>query len=381
MKMLFNITCYNSKKPTGIERFAFHIAREVTKAYPETIVVSSVDIPRIPNALVSQFLKCSRLLLCKFEYLSRVVWDQAWLRLLITQYKPNILFFPIQDGMFFPPVKQVVTVHDLHYLHFDTTLQECRQEIHSIRKSYFHLKMPHILEHSAAIIAVSESTKQDIVKTFGTDPAKIHVVNNGYDEERFRIIDEPQPSLDLYELQAGQYVLFVGSILKHKNIIRLVEAFSSVETDLKLVIAGYCKDASYLSEILKATAELGLSADRFQYIEFVAEDDLPSLYAGARVFVLPSLHEGFGVPIIEAMACGTPVITSNCSAMPEVAGDAALLVDPYSVESIASAMREVLENTELLKTLRAAGLERVKAFRWSYSAQKLYDLCKIVSSS
>ena len=120
---------------------------------------------------------------------------------------------------------------------------------------------------------------------------------------------------------------------------------------------------------------------RFRFIEYVSDEDLPFLYSGARAFVLPSLHEGFGVPIIEAMACGAPVITSNCSSMPEVAGDAAILVDPHSVESISAAMHEILNNPTQTENLKKAGLERVKQFSWSRSAKKLHELCERVSLS
>jgi glycosyltransferase involved in cell wall biosynthesis len=241
--------------------------------------------------------------------------------------------------------------------------------------------MPHILERSAAVVAVSESTKQDIVASFGINPDKIHVIYNGYDELRFCIIEDSRPILDRYGLQSGKYFLFVGSILKHKNLSRLVQAFARLEGEPILVIAGVCKDVDCLEDVKKVATNLGIFESRLRYLEYVEDDALPYLYNGALAFILPSLHEGFGVPIIESMACGTPVITSNCSAMPEVAGGAALLVDPYSVESIASAMREIIDNPRRTVVLRTAGLERAKMFRWSYSAQKLYDLCRMVSES
>ncbi len=283
--------------------------------------------------------------------------------------------------MLYPPVKQIVTVHDLHYLHFNRSIRECTHEIHPLRRMIYQGKMPHILEHSAAVIAVSEATKQDIVAVFGIKPDKIHVVYNGYDEFRFRVIENPQPVLDSYGLQSGRYFLYVGSILRHKNIVRLVQAFAALKDESILVLAGVCKDAEYLTEIMAIAAESGIAEPFLRYFEYVADDDLPYLYSGAIAFTLPSLHEGFGVPIIEAMACGTSVITSNCSAMPEVAGDAALLVDPYSVASITAAMQEAGENTDRIKEQKKNGFERAKLFRWSCSAQRLYDVCKSVCES
>lgn len=381
MKIMLNITCYNSLKVTGIERFALNIAREICKIESTAMVVSSGEISGISNAIISRMLAFSKSILNKYEYLIRAIWDQTLFRFLVAKHKSDIIFFPIQEGFIYPPVKQIVTVHDLHYLHFDKSMPECKNEINPLRTKLFQFKMPHILERSAAIIAVSESTKQDIVASFGINPDKIHVIYNGYDELRFLVIKNPQAILDRYGLKLGKYFLFVGSILKHKNIVRLVQAFAKLDSEFVLVIAGVCKDIAYLEEIKKVAEELGISEDQLRYLEYVSDNDLPYLYNGAISYLLPSLHEGFGVPIIEAMACGTPVITSNCSAMPEVAGDAALLVDPYSVESIANAMREILDNSNRVELLKKAGFERAKIFRWSYSAQKLYDICKMVGDS
>jgi len=378
---MLNITCFQPDNPTGIERFALQIARELCIIDPAAAIVSSLPIVDSSNTIISGLLALSRSVFNKYEYLVRVIWDQTWLRYIVARYQPDILFFPIQDGMVYPPVKQIVTVHDLHYRHFDNAMPDCSHEINPLRTGLYKYKMPHILNRSAAVVAVSESTKQELVASFGINPDKIHVIHNGYDERRFRVIDNPQPMLDRYGLQSGSYFLFVGSILKHKNLVRLVRAFASVERECQLVIAGVCKDAAYLAEINKVAAELGISATRLRFLEYIPDDALPYLYNGAIAYLLPSLHEGFGVPIIEAMACGTPVITSDCSAMPEVAAGNALLVDPYSVDSIAAAMRETVDNPGRMATLRTAGLERIKLFRWSYSAQKLYNLFKLVSES
>lgn len=378
MKALLNITCFNSDKTTGIERFALHISKEICKIDPAISVVSSQQISGIPISHISRLLSCAESLTHNHEYLLRALWDQTVFRFIAARQKPDILFFPIQDGLLYPSGKQIVTVHDLHYLHFDNSMPDCRQEIPSFRTRLYQYKMPHILKRSTAVVAVSESTKQDLVASFGINPDKIHVIYNGYDELRFHIVENPQPRLDRYGLLAGKYFLFVGSILKHKNISRLVQAFARLDIEDTLVIAGSCKDIACLEEIKNIAAGLGVSDARLRYLDYVADEDLPYLYNGACAFVLPSLHEGFGVPIIEAMACGTPVITSNCSAMPEVAGDAALLVDPLSVENIAAAMSKILENKEYADALRMAGLERARKFRWSQSAYKLYDLFKMV---
>ncbi len=379
MKLLMNMTCANADISTGIERFALHLSRELRAIDPSAVIMASEQLPGVTELVVSPSIRWSKKLLKKREYLFRSLWDQTALRRYIAKYNPDLVFFPIQDGILFPPVRQIVTVHDLHYLHFNGLDDECRQEIPAHRRFFYRVKMPHILRRSAAIIAVSETTKKDIIETFGISADKIHVTHNGYDPNRFYYSIDPMPVLERLGIAEKKYFLFVGSILRHKNIVRLVKAFARQDTSMSLVIAGACKDPNYLEEVMNASAEVG--EEKVQYLKYVMDDDLPSLYRGAAALMLPSLHEGFGVPIIEAMACGTPVITSNCSAMPEIAGDAALLVDPTSVESIAAAMQEILDNPQRAETLRAAGLERVKMFSWAYSAKKLHEICKMVSES
>lgn len=374
MKVLINATCIEAARATGIERFALHIAREFCRIDPLVTVVASESLTGITEVVIPKELATSRYLLGRRDFPLRAVWDQTIFRSMGVRLSADLVFFPIQDGMLYPPCKQIITVHDV-----DNLMPECRQEINPLRKKLYNYKMPHILQKSAAIVAVSQFTKKRLVNDFNIEPDKIHVIYNGYDEHRFRIIDSPQECLAKLGLEAGSYILFVGSILKHKNIVRLVKAFAELNSALCLVVAGVCKDSDYLEEIIKFVSECGLNESQFRYMEYVSDSDLPCLYAGARVFILPSLHEGFGVPIIEAMACGTPVITSNCSAMPEVAGDAAVYCDPFSVDSIAGAVRTVVGSQELRTTLTALGLERANKFRWRRSAQRLYRLFEEVT--
>ncbi|KAB0664866.1 glycosyltransferase family 4 protein [Oryzomonas japonica] len=381
MNIIINATCLTANGNTGIERFALHICKELYRIDNSVNIVSSLPIAGLPFAGAPCILKSAQQFLGKNEYYVRGLWDQTLFRSFVARHKADVVFFPIQDGMLFPPARQIVTVHDLHYLHFDEDVPECQREIPAHRRLLYRHKMPHILRKSAAIVTVSEVTKNDLEATYKIDPDKIHVIYNGYDEARFRILSDPYPVLARYGLQDGEYFLYVGSILKHKNITRLVRAFAMLNGNSILVLAGVCKDRPYLKEIMKTIDELRLPLEKIRYLDYVSDEDLPYLYNGATALLLPSLHEGFGVPIIEAMACGTPVITSNCSAMPEIAGNAALLVDPYSVKSIAAAMQELLNNLQHAEALRMAGLERVTMFKWSTSAQKLYDLCKSVSES
>jgi glycosyltransferase involved in cell wall biosynthesis len=167
------------------------------------------------------------------------------------------------------------------------------------------------------------------------------------------------------------YLLYVGNLLPHKNIQRLLQAFACIAGQLPItfVIAG-TKDHRYHPALEAEVQALGLQ-NRVLFLDYVLTEELPCLYAGADVFVFPSLYEGFGLPPLEAMACGTPVIVSNVSSLPEVVGDAALMVDPYDVEGMTKAMHRVLSDEGLSKEMRRKGLERAKLFSWEETARSI----------
>jgi glycosyltransferase involved in cell wall biosynthesis len=197
---------------------------------------------------------------------------------------------------------------------------------------------------------------------------KVTVVYPGYDAERFR----PASSGAIAAIRAryglpADYVLFVGTIQPRKNIDRLLEAMARLEQPVPLVVAG--RRGWLFEPILRRGEELDLR-DRVMFLDYVAADDLPALMSGARCFVLPALHEGFGFPVVEAMACGTPVVCSNTTSLMEVAGDAALLIDPLDVAALAEAIARVLRDDELRAKMRQKGLARTQRFSWDRCARE-----------
>jgi glycosyltransferase involved in cell wall biosynthesis len=228
---------------------------------------------------------------------------------------------------------------------------------------------------ASKIIAISENTKKDIIDYFRIDEEKIRVIYLGVDRQF-----SPQPDtnevgvLSKYNLPRG-YILSVGTLEPRKNILRLINAYKMVastgEPVPKLVIVG---GQGWRNEDLgKLVRESGL-ADRVVLVGYVPDEDLPTLYRNAAVFVYPSLYEGFGLPPLEAMACGTPVITSNISSIPEVVGDAAILIDPYNTTEIAQAIASVLNNKELRDRLKMNGLVRSNLFSWDKTARETLKL-------
>lgn len=270
-----------------------------------------------------------------------------------------------------PGAKNVTTIHDLTAVLFP---QYHTQQVRETLAEKFRFAQT----RADAVICVSESARRDAVEHLGLDPARVHVVHNGVDPA-FRPLPPARVEAALRPLGLTQqgYILHVGTIEPRKNLVRLVQAYhrlcQRVPDVPRLVLAGM---QGWLYEDVPAEVEaLGLE-ERVVLLGRVAGELLPALYNGARCFVYPSLYEGFGLPVLEAMACGVPVVTSNSSSLPEVAGDAAILVDPYDVMGIAEAVEQVLMDDDRVTTLRERGLERAARFTWEATARetlKVYE--------
>ncbi len=262
--------------------------------------------------------------------------------------------------------RSVVTIHDCIHLMFPQYLPN------RAAYAYARASMWAAARRSDCILTVSEASKRDILHFFNVPPEKIVVVYNAIDDH-FR---ETPPEDDVarvrerYQLD-HQFVLYVGNIKPHKNLVRLIEAFAELRRgdfeEVKLLIIG--DEISKLPALRRAVHRHKLHK-HVRFLGYVSDHTLAILYRLAAVFVFPSLYEGFGLPPLEAMASGTPVITSNVSSLPEVAGDAAVLVDPYDVDSIVDGLRRILGNPALAADLRRKGLERSREFSWERSVEK-----------
>ncbi len=266
----------------------------------------------------------------------------------------------------FRAVRSIINIRDLSYLlfpHYHTRYS----------RTFQRLMMPHFARHATHIVVPSYSTQRDIVSHYAIPPERITVIPEGVDAQFWRSVDasERRRIRQTYDLP-HPYVLYVGTLEPRKNIVGLVDAFvevvrSSDGTPLDLVLAG---KVGWLHEpILERIATSGIGA-RVRRIGYVAEGDLPALYATAELFAFPSWYEGFGLPPLEAMACGTPVVSSNAGSLSEVVGDAGLLVDPASTHELATAIRAVVEQPDLRARLSRAGQDRATAYTWERTAQQ-----------
>jgi glycosyltransferase involved in cell wall biosynthesis len=264
----------------------------------------------------------------------------------------------------------VVTIHDLITRIFPRTFPIKQRLVQNTL-------LPFILSKADKISVDSLSTKNDVMKFYPKYAEKIKVIYEGV-EPRFypRTKDEVIEILEKYKIHF-KYFLFLGTLEPRKNIVRLIEAFIKLKregnVEPKLVITG--RKGWLYKEILEKIQQSSLSQD-IVFTGFVDDEDLPYLYSGAEMFLYPSLYEGFGLPVLEAMACGTPVITSNLSSLPEVAGEAGILIDPLKVEEIFLAMEKLSKDKELREELQKKGLERAKLFSWKRAAKETLELYK-----
>ena len=266
--------------------------------------------------------------------------------------------------------RSVVTIHDCIHLMFPEYLRR------RLGHAYAHASLWTAAHKSDRIFTVSEQSKRDILKFFKVPPDKIVVTPNAIDD-RFSVAPSEEYAVQIrerYQLSHA-YLLYVGNIKPHKNLERLIEAFHLVRAqgrpELELLIIG--DEISKMQSLRRAVHKYQLHR-YVRFLGFVPDKTLAVLYRLASVFVFPSLYEGFGLPPLEAMASGTPVVTSNVSSLPEVVGDAAVLVDPYSAEAIADGILSVLRSSHLRDDLRERGFARVKAYSWQRSVQRVRDV-------
>jgi alpha-1,3-rhamnosyl/mannosyltransferase len=259
----------------------------------------------------------------------------------------------------------VVTVHDLSHIHYAACHPKAR--VMALERL-----LPRALNRASAVIAVSQCMADEICQQYGLPPDRVHVVHHGVDP--MFCLQSPAaiaPVLASYGLRAGEYLLSIATLEPRKNLQRLIDAYMALPVRrrqrLPLVLAGA---PGWRNRALRERIDRLVCAGELRYLGYIPGEHRPALYAGARAFAYPALYEGFGLPPLEAMACGTPVLTSDCSAMPEVAGEAALTVNPRDVEAIREALQRLCEDDILRQQLGTAGHARAAGFTWARCAKR-----------
>ena len=310
------------------------------------------------------------------------VWHRARLPLPVNWLTGPIDLFHSPDFTL-PPVRRgtrtLLTVHDLSFIRDPESATP-------VLRHYLNAVVPRSVARADHVLADSQATRADLVELYRTPAEKISVLYSGV-HESFQPVTDPATLAAVrarYGLGDAPFVLAVGTLQPRKNYVRLIQAFAAISnlqprtSNLHLVIAG---DKGWRYDAIFAEVEkLGLG-DRVRFPGFVADADLPALYSAARVLAYPSIYEGFGLPMLEAMACGTPVVASTASCMPEVAGDAALLVPPTDVDGLAAALDLALTDEALRADLIVKGRARARQFSWAKSAQQLLEIYRAVCAA
>jgi glycosyltransferase involved in cell wall biosynthesis len=345
-------------RPTGVGGYTLGLVKALIEARPGLVVhtssVASLPPGRSMVRPTSSLIRPERGMA---GHAARLLWCQTALRVRLRRDRADVLLNTMPEGVLHCQVPQVTIVHDLIPLMFPHDYP--RQQL------YFRQFVPRVLRESRIVIADSEATRRQVIMAYGLMPERLRVIPGGYDAERFRVGPEGREPKE-------PYVLYVGNVLPHKNLTRLVEAFAEVRRRVptRLVLAGRGR-RQHIAAVTSLVARLRVPVELRSY---VPSDELPDLYRGAQVVVLPSLAEGFGLTALEAMASGTPVVAANVSAIPEVVGDAGLLVDPYDTRAIADAIVLLLTEEERRKDLIARGLKRVEQFSWQRTAGEVLAL-------
>lgn len=367
LQVVVNTRLLIEDKLDGIGWFSYQTLKRITQKHPDVHFVFLFDRDFSDRFIFSDNI--TPLVLgpqARHPFLY-YAWFHVSVKNLLNRMKPDVFLSP--DGFLSPGArcKQLPVMHDINFLHNPKDLK-------SLTSRYYNYFFPRYAKAATRIATVSEYSKQDISTHYAIDPAKIDVVYNGINEGFKPLTEAEQAAVRRQYSEGKPYFLFVGSQSPRKNLNRLVQAFGLFKkqtgSDMKLLLVG----ALYVSE-----GDIRRVIDQSEYrqdILFVGrqqQSELEKIMASAFALAFVPYFEGFGIPIVEAFQCGVPVISSNTTSMPEIAGDAALLVDPFEVNSIAKGMESVYRDASLRQQLIEKGKTRKAVYSWDRSANLLWD--------
>jgi glycosyltransferase involved in cell wall biosynthesis len=355
----------------GLGRYAESLTRALVAAHPDRYALfynreRGIELlPGLEHVL-------TRTVALGYKPWRMLVWLGQLARVGFDNLLPGAGLFHATEHLLLPlrSIPTVLTVHDLIFHHLPAHHKP-------LNRWYLNLTMPLYCRRATHVIAVSECTRRDLTAAYGIPPEKATVIYEAA-APRFRV--QPPEAVAAVRARYGlpdRYLLFVGTIEPRKNLSRLLAAFETIHADGLsdgLVIVG---KRGWLYGDFFARLEKSLVQDAVLCPGYVPDEDLPAVYAGAQGLVFPSLYEGFGLPVLEAMACGTPVVASNASSIPEVGGDATLYFDPLDVEAMVEVIRRLLRDADLQDHMRVRGLAQATGFSWELTAtatKSVYDV-------
>lgn len=357
----------NVEKRVGISEYSFELLKKFEESHPsdgwikfQIYLKNSplIHMPRERDGWKYRVVHPSRL------------WTQIGLplELYLNTQRPDVFFSPTHYAPRFSSIPLAISVMDLSYIYYPNMFRA--SDLYQLR----HWTAYSIMQ-AKRIFTISEASKNDIINYYQINPDKVVVTYPGV---KLKVQNSMQNTNVLKQKYAidKEYILFVGTLQPRKNLVRLIEAFSKIALDtLDLVIIG--KKGWLYDEIIKAPKIYGAD-QRVKFLDFVPNEDLPYFYENALCFVLPSLYEGFGLPVLEAMQYGCPVVISNVSSLPEVGGDAVLYVDPLNTNDIVEKISVIVGDKKLREKLKKLGKQQVKKFSWEKTAKQTLGVLKEV---
>jgi len=366
MRIGINTRLFVKGKMDGIAWFSYEIIKRMVASHPEHEFVFFFDRPYEREFVFAANVKPVVVHPPARHPFLWFLFFEIGIRRALKKEKIDVFFSP--DGWLClgTKVKTVIVMHDLnfvHHPHFDPFWV----------RWYYRIFFPRFARKATKIGTVSHYSKQDIVNCYGIDPDKICVAYNGVSEYFFEIPETEKEAVRKEITQGVPYFVFVGTVSKRKNVARILQAFTACKhedgLDVKLVFAGRKK---YWDEEMESIYQKMPCRNDIIFTDYLSTEQLNNILSSALALLYPSVFEGFGIPIVEAFACGVPVITSNTSSMPEVAGEAAC-INPFSVEELTIAMKTIYIDDDLRKLLILRGKERLKLFSWDKSANDLWN--------
>lgn len=352
-KLFINGTILD-ERPTGLGVYVKNVVSKLKEKDENFTVFCPINIEGVDVVKTTEKLKTSYK---KKGGLVRFLWTQFVLPFKVG--KNDIVYHPFQYLSLFSRAKQIITIHDFIPLYYP--------EVSKHQYYYYKFIMPILLKKAYKVICISENTKNDVLKFYNIDSDKLVKIYNGYDRELFNVNNVREDILEKYNI-TRPYFIAVGAGYSHKNLETALNAFSKIvnKFDSEFVIVG--KDSNYILKLKELVKKLHIEK-QVKFIGYVPDEDLPTLYNKSKAFVYPTLYEGFGLPILEAMACETVVLTANNSSLPEVYGDAALDFDAKDEKEIVNKMKLVLTDSKLREKLIELSKKQIAKFTWDNTAE------------
>jgi glycosyltransferase involved in cell wall biosynthesis len=355
-------------RQAGLSRYIFEMVRLLPAAMPRDRITAFVGNAPVPPDFAESLPANVRLSPGRFPTERapvRIAWEQAVLPFAARRARADVLFCPVNVRPVLSPCPTVVTIHDLIFLRYP-------EAFHPLKRMYLTAMTGWSARHATHVITVSDSTRQDVVELLGVRPERVTTVHNGVSERFIPVPEQAKSAFLARQGVRGRTVLYIGTLEPRKNLTTLLQSFATIAAksdfeDVTLIIGG--SKGWYYDEIFATAERLGLTASgRVRFLGRVPDDDLPLWYNVATVFAYPSLYEGFGLPALEAMACGTPVVASSTPALREVVDTAGITLDPGDMAAWAGALERLLAGGEEAERLKEAGLRRASEFTWERSA-------------